>query len=154
MDKTVTFEAIIEQDPQSKGCFVLIPFDLKALYGSSRIKVQATFDGVPYRGSTMKYSGSYMMVLRKEIRLQLAKEPGDRVLVTMTEDDAPRTVDVPTPLKELLANDATWQAAFERMSYTHRKEWAEAIASAKRPETRQKRAEKCIAYLRERYLLP
>lgn len=148
------FEAVIETSEKFPGgCYVVIPFDVTAVYGASRVRVQATFDGVPYRGTAMKYSGHFMLVLRKAIRAQLGKEPGDKVLVRMWEDVEPRTVEVPSPLREALAADAALQAAFERMSFTHRKEWAESIAAAKRADTKERRTQKCLVYLRDRYEL-
>jgi uncharacterized protein YdeI (YjbR/CyaY-like superfamily) len=36
------------------------------------------------------------------------------------------------------------------MSYTHRKEWAAAVAGAKRPETRARRIDQAVAAARAR----
>jgi uncharacterized protein YdeI (YjbR/CyaY-like superfamily) len=41
-------------------------------------------------------------------------------------------------------------AAFSEMSYTHQKEHVNAIEEAKKPETRQRRIEAMIEYLRQR----
>jgi hypothetical protein len=39
---------------------------------------------------------------------------------------------------------------FDRMAYSHRKEWTRALADAKRPEIRIKRISDCVAATRER----
>jgi uncharacterized protein YdeI (YjbR/CyaY-like superfamily) len=62
-------------------------------------------------------------------------------------DTEPREVDVPADLEAALDGEA--KAAFERMSYTHRKEYADWIEEAKRPETRARRVGKAVEMIRE-----
>ena len=64
-------------------------------------------------------------------------------------DEEERSVEVPAALAEALARDEAARAAFDSMSYTHRKEYASRIAEAKRDETRERRAEQALALLRE-----
>jgi uncharacterized protein YdeI (YjbR/CyaY-like superfamily) len=52
-------------------------------------------------------------------------------------DAKPRTVRLPKDLAAALDKDA--RASFDRMSYTHRKEYVEWIEEAKREETRRRR---------------
>ena len=73
---------------------------------------------------------------------------GDRVTVVLRRDDAPRVVDVPPALAAALGADAVASAAFERLSFTHRKEYARWIAEAKRDETKAARVTKTLAMLR------
>jgi uncharacterized protein YdeI (YjbR/CyaY-like superfamily) len=68
----------------------------------------------------------------------------------MERDDEPRTVTAPDDLAAAVAaagDDA--KRAWERLSYTHKKEHVRAIEEAKRPETRARRIEKAIAMLRD-----
>jgi hypothetical protein len=72
------------------GAYVVFPWDLRAEFGKGRIKVHATFDGIPYEGSIVNMSvtnsdGSicYLIGIRKDIRAALGKEPGDQVHVTI-----------------------------------------------------------------------
>jgi len=45
------FKAVLENPEKEMDiAFVFIPFDLKKEFGSSRVKVKATFDKHPYRG--------------------------------------------------------------------------------------------------------
>ena len=55
---------------------------------------------------------------------------------------------VPADLAEALAGDPAAGAAFERLSYTHRREHIEALLEAKKPETRARRLERTMQMLR------
>jgi len=57
-------------------------------------------------------------------------------------------VDVPGALAAALAADPQAAASFERMAFTHRKEYARWIAEAKRAETRQRRAAQAVEMIR------
>lgn len=49
MDRKVyVFQAIIEKVPDIDGAYVHFPFDVKKEFGKGRVKIHATFDGVPY----------------------------------------------------------------------------------------------------------
>ena len=70
---------------------------------------------------------------------------GDPIEVTIELDtDAP---DGKSPPPDLLAavDAAGIREAWEKLSYTHRKEHVRAIEEAKAPETRQRRIEKAVA---------
>lgn len=85
-DKTYSFEAILKKVPDIDGAYVEFPYDVREEFGKGRVKVHATFDGVPYNGSLvrMKTPGHIIGVL-KEIRKQIGKQAGDTVLVTIQE---------------------------------------------------------------------
>ena len=46
--QTMAFEAVIQKVPDIDGAYVEIPFDVRAAFGKGRVKVHATFDGVPH----------------------------------------------------------------------------------------------------------
>ena len=46
-----SFDAVIRKVPDQDGSYGEVPFDLKKEFGKGRMKVYATFDGVPYEGS-------------------------------------------------------------------------------------------------------
>jgi uncharacterized protein YdeI (YjbR/CyaY-like superfamily) len=58
-------------------------------------------------------------------------------------------VEVPEALASALAKDPAAQAAFDALSFTNRKEYARAVAEAKRPETRDRRVEQTLEKLRQ-----
>ena len=52
MNPTVyEFDAVIRKVPDIDGAYVEFPHDVQALFGKGRVKVAATFDGVPTRGA-------------------------------------------------------------------------------------------------------
>ena len=132
---------------------VVLPVEVAAAMGGRvRIPVAGTLNGVPFRGSTMPMGdGRHCVGFRKELRAQAGGiEDGDAVTIEIARDDAPRTVDTPPDLAAALDADAAVRAAFEAMSYTHRKEWAAAVVEAKRPETRTRRIAQAVAAARAR----
>ncbi|MEP6598990.1 MAG: YdeI/OmpD-associated family protein [Actinomycetota bacterium] len=73
--------------------------------------------------------------------------PGATVQVRVELDDAPRTVDIPAELAATLGESPAATAAYDRLSYTHRKEYARWVGTAKRPQTRLDRAAKAVRML-------
>lgn len=128
------------------GAMVEIPFSVKDAYGTGRqVKVKATFDGVEYRGSIAPMGGGlHILGIRKEIRERIGKEIGDTVAVTLERDLEPREVEVPSELAQALARAAAARTRFQSLSYTHRREFAEWVAGAKKQETRDGRAARAI----------
>jgi len=65
----------------------------------------------------------------------------------MEPDTAPRTIEAPPDLKKALKTNQRAQEAWDRYSYTYRKEFAQWITEAKKLETQARRLEKSIAML-------
>ena len=93
--ETYKFCAEIEPVPDKGGAYVRFPYDIRREFGKGRVKVLATFDGVPYSGSIVNMgvknpdgSVCYIIGIRKDIREKIGKQPGDRVFVTVTEENA------------------------------------------------------------------
>ncbi len=86
MAKTYEFEAEIKKVPDIDGAYIEIPFDVKMEFGKSRVPVVATFDGVEYTGSIVKMgTPCHIIGIRKDIRKEIKKQPGDIIKVTITE---------------------------------------------------------------------
>lgn len=84
--KTYQFDAVIRKVPDLNGAYVEIPFDVKAEFSKSRVLVHATFDGHPYEGQVVKMgTPCHILGIRKDIRMSIGKQPGDRVQVTLRE---------------------------------------------------------------------
>ncbi|MEV6770378.1 YdeI/OmpD-associated family protein [Nocardia sp. NPDC051030] len=129
------------------GAYIPIPpAILDALGGGGRIPVQATFDGIPYTGSIANMGEGPCLGMLKSIRETLGKQPGDKVIVTVERDTAERTVEIPEDLAEALSS-ANLRPAFDALSYSNRREHANAVADAKRPETRARRIAKVLESL-------
>ena len=68
------------------AAYVEIPFDVKATFGKGRVPVNTTFDGVFYQGSLVRMgTPCHIIGIRKDIRKQIGKQPGDTVSVTIEE---------------------------------------------------------------------
>ena len=82
--KTYTFKAIIESG-FGGGAGVAFPYDVQREFGTrANVRVNATFDGVPYRGSLAKCGpGPHMLGVLKAVREQIGKGPGDVVEVVV-----------------------------------------------------------------------
>lgn len=86
--KRYEFTAEIQKVPDLDGAYIIFPYDVKTEFGKGRVKVSATFDGVPYNGSLVRMKTPYHILgLRKDIRAKIGKQPGDTVYVTITERD-------------------------------------------------------------------
>jgi Domain of unknown function (DUF1905)/Bacteriocin-protection, YdeI or OmpD-Associated len=140
------FEATIQAADRG-GAYVAVPPEVfDALGGGGRIPVQATFDGVPYRGSVVSMGDGMVIGMLKAIRSELGKGPGDVVRVTLERDDNKRTVDVPDDLRAALAA-AGLTEKFAALSYSHQREHVQAIEDAKRSDTRTRRINQTIELL-------
>jgi hypothetical protein len=118
------------------------------------VPVKATLDGAPYTGSLMNCGAmGHTLAVLKGIREQIGKGPGDTIDVVVWKDDAVRTVEIPAAFKTLLKSKGLL-AEFEKMSFTHRKEYIRWIEEAKKEETRQRRLEKAVALLRKKVKTP
>ena len=92
-NKIYEFQAVIEPVPDKHGAFVRFPYDIRQEFGTGRVKVLATFDGVPYSGSIVNMGvknadGSicYIIGVRKDIQQQMKKHVGDTIRVTIQEE--------------------------------------------------------------------
>jgi len=144
-----TFRAPVRSsDRGGGGHLVDVPPEVvNALGGKGRIPVTATFDGVPYRGSIVRMGGGAVLGVQKAIMAEAGVSVGDMLTVVVRNDEAPRQVEVPEDLAEALARNDAARAAFDGLSFSHRRDYVEAINEAKRPETRARRVERTIQAL-------
>jgi len=115
--------------------------------GARRFPVRATVNGYTWRTTVVRMHGEFLLGLNREVRAGAGVEPGDTVTVEVELDAEPREVDVPSALADALAGNAAAAAGFDRLSYTHRKEYARWIAEAKRDDTRARRVAAAIERL-------
>ena len=87
-----TFDAVLHEIPEKGGAYVIFLWDIRKEFGKGRVKVHATFDGVPYDGSVVNMGGkgengevSYVIGVLKAIRKKLGKKDGDTIHVVITE---------------------------------------------------------------------
>lgn len=146
-----TFDVLLEKAEGMQSAFITIPFDVREVYGTrGQVKVRGTIDGYPFRSSIAPLGGGrHYMVIKKEIRQAIGKEAGDTVKVIMEQDTEPRIVDLPDDVRLLLEQNPAANERFQRLAYSHQKEYVDWITEAKKAETRAARLHKMLASLLE-----
>ena len=123
----ISFTAPIIQHEGMNAGYVEFPFSVEDIFGTrGMVKVKALFDGkaAEYRGIMSNMgTGCHILILTQEVRRKLGKSFGDSVLVEMEHDLEKREVLIPDDVQNLLAEYPEAQAFFEKLSYTHRKEY-------------------------------
>lgn len=143
-----SFSGRLEESERGGGRWVVVPFDVRAAFGEARPPVRGTVNGTPFRSRLAICGQTSYLGLTRAVREAARIEVGDRVEVVLERDEAPRVVTVPPALDEALAADAEARGVFDRLAFTHRKEYADWVGGAKREETRHARAAKAVAMLR------
>lgn len=145
----VRFEGTL-QAGRGGGAFVELPAEvLTGLGGGTRFRVRGTIDGAGFASSAMAMGAGRVCVgVHKATRAAIGASLGDSLRLEVERDDRPRELVVPAELKEALGRDAEAGTTFEQLSATHRREYAEWIANAKRPETRRRRVGQALEMLR------
>lgn len=139
------FTTTLRQHPGMNATGISVPPTIiEGLNAGKRPKVTITINGVAYRSTVAVMGGDYMVGVPAEHRDRAGVKGGDTVEVTLELDTAPREVEVPADFAAAL-DRAKAREAFDRLSFTHRKEHVRAIAEAKAPETRQRRIDKAVA---------
>ena len=152
--KKYKFKAKIEAG-DGGGAYVFFPYDTgKEFATQGKVPVKAAFNGVPYAGSLIKYGHpQHMLAVLKAIREQTGKGPGDTIEVVVWRDEEVRTLEVPAQFEKLMKKQGLLPF-FEKLSYTHRKEYCRWITEAKKEETRAKRLDKAIEMLKKKVKTP
>lgn len=84
--KVYKFDAMIRKVPDIDGAYIEFPYDVQAEFPKGRVKVHATFDGVPYDGSLVRMgTPGHILGIHKDLRAAIGKQPGDTVHVTIQE---------------------------------------------------------------------
>ena len=140
------FETVL--GAEGSGVFIEVPLDVPALFGRARAPVRGTLNGHPFRSTVAVYGGRSYLPVNRNLREAAGVAAGDAVVVELEPDDQPRTVEPPADLADALAADPEAKAAFDGLSFTHRREYANWVANAKRAETRRRRVEQAVQMLR------
>ncbi len=147
MAEKQTFTVVLEKHPKLEATGITIPFDVEKVFGAKRVPVKATVNGAEYRGSVVRMGGKYMLGIPKVFREAAGIKAGDNIVVTLEKDAEERTVTPPKDLAAALAENKDAGKAWEKMSYSHKREHVRAIEEAKKEETRTRRIEKAIEML-------
>jgi len=143
------FDGRLESD--QGACFIRVPPQtLTALGEGRRVPLRVTLNGCTYRTTIAVYGGKSYIGVRREVREAAGVAAGDPLTVGLEYDAQVRTVDLPEALRAALEADAAIAAAFEKLSYTRKKEFIQWVIGGKRAETQRRRMEQAMATLRAR----
>ena len=145
-DLTVT-QTLQQQGPAT--ALVLTDAQVEELGGGKRAAVVVRIGDRQARLRLGVMGGQNLIGMSKATRAELGVDFGDEVTATISLDEAPREVEVPPELAAALATDPEAAAAYEKLAFTHRKEYARWVGEAKKEETRQRRAAESLQMLRE-----
>ncbi len=148
MSEPLTLRTRIEPTGPA-GAIVLTDKQVDALGGGRRAALRVTVAGRQARLRLAVMHGQNLIGLSKANRGLLGVEIGQDVVVTIELDTEPREVDLPADLAAALAADPMADAAYQGLAFTHRRESAEWVAAAVRPQTRARRVEQALSMLRD-----
>lgn len=120
-------------------CFVPVPFDPRAAFGKVRVPVEVTLNRYSYRSTIFTMGGSTCIPLRKSHREAAGLAGDERLTVRIAHDTAAREIEVPADLAKAFRTRRAAAKRWDSLSFTHRREYVEAIVGAKKPETRARR---------------
>lgn len=148
MPDTHRFRSTIEA-ATGGGAAAQIPTELVApLGGQKQLRMLATLNGLEFKTSTMPYRGGFYVGIHKAVRERAGVAIGDEVEIELTPDDSPRTLELAPELEAAFVREPELRWRFETLAFTRRREMADPIRDAVRPETRSARLEKALVQLR------
>ena len=137
-----TFRVTIFRDGST--CFIPVTFDPKAAFGKVKAPVKVTVNGYTFASTIASMGDGPCIPFRRSHREAAGLEGGETLAVTLTLDTSKREVKAPPDLvRALKAAPPAWER-WSDLSYTHQREHVEALAEAKRPETRARRLENAV----------
>jgi hypothetical protein len=147
--KTKRFRVVLEQHRGSAAIVVTLPFDSVKFFGArGQVPVRATIKGHSFRTTIFPTGdGTHYMVINRHARAASGVRAGEMGMIELARDEEPRVITPPADFARALRANKAARAAWNKLSYTHCKEYAQAIEEAKRPETRARRIAKAIEAL-------
>lgn len=143
-----TFKVEIQSDGAMSA--IPVPFDPKIVFGKARAPVRVTLNGYTYRSTIALMGGPPFIPLRRSNREAAGVQGGQTVEVRLDLDTEKREVKPPADLvKALKAAPPAWER-WQELSFTHQREYAEAVEEAKKVETRLRRIEGAVRAIRGR----
>ena len=131
-------------------CFIPLTFDPKPVFGKVRAPVRVTVNGFTFRSTIAAMGGPPCVPLRRSNREAAALTGTETLTVRLELDTEMREVKPPADLvRALKAAPPAW-TRWRGLSFSHQREYAEAVEAAKKPETRARRIAATVKAMRER----
>ncbi|MGH9854204.1 MAG: YdeI/OmpD-associated family protein, partial [Blastocatellia bacterium] len=145
-EMAIRFKVKLERYRDTQVLHVYLPLDIVEAFGTrARLAVKGAINGFPFRSSIFPMGGGkFYMVVNREMREGAKVKAGDTIEFVLEKDDQPRAIATPPDLLKALNGRKTAKAAWDKLNYTHRKEYISAIEEAKKPETRARRIAKTL----------
>jgi hypothetical protein len=143
------FKTTLIQTGKTSTGIMIPPAIVEALGAGKKPPVNVTLNGTyTYRNTVAVMGGDYWVGVAAEHREKSGVKGGDKIEVELALDTAPREITVPEDLAAALAKDKVARAAFDKLSYSHKRQHVLAIEGAKAADTRARRVGKAIEMLK------
>jgi uncharacterized protein YdeI (YjbR/CyaY-like superfamily) len=142
--KSKSFNATLERAGRPLNWVIIrIPFDVQKTWGTrGLLKVAGDINGFVFRTSLFPARGGrHIMMVNKRMQKGAHVAPGAVAQFQLKPDTEERTVETPSELRRLLAEDRDFRRWYDALSYSIRKEIAWWITDVKSAEARGRRAE-------------
>jgi hypothetical protein len=137
--------------PGGAWCYLEVPFDVSEIWGTrGRVRVKGTINGFPFRTNIQPMDGRHLLTFNRQLQAGAKAKPGDTVAVVMERDTEEWTIDPPAELARAFRRSKGAKSLWDKLAYTHRKEFAQWISDAKQEETRERRARKAVSMMLEK----
>ena len=131
-------------------CIVPVPCDPVPVFGKVRAPVKVTLNGFTYRSTIAAMGGPPCIPLRKSNREAAGLEGIETLKVRLELDTDARVITPPADFARVLkAAPPAWDR-WRELSYSHQREYAESVTSAKAAETRARRIERAVQSIGQR----
>jgi hypothetical protein len=130
-------------------CFIPLTFDPKAAFGKVRAPVKVTLNGYTYRSTIAAMGGPPCIPLRRSHREAAGLDGTETLQVRIELDTEAREVTPPADLVKAL-KAARALEGWHALSYSHQREYVEAIEEAKKADTRTRRIAGAVQMVVER----
>jgi len=146
--KSRTYTTTLVRD--GSMCIVPVPFDPVPVFGKVRAPVKVTLNGFTYRSTIAAMGGPPCIPLRKSNREAAGLEGIETLKVRLELDTDARVITPPADFARALKAAAPAWDRWRELSYSHQREHAESVTSARAPETRARRIERAVQSIGQR----
>ena len=150
MSERQKFRSTIEAARGAGAAVALVPAEqIPALGGLKQKRAFGWLNGHEFMTATFPYKGTLYIGVPKAVRSTAGLTVGDIADFEVMLDEAPRTVTIAPELQAAFDAEPELAARFEKLAFSRKRELADPVSEAKKPETRAARVERAMARLRD-----
>ena len=147
---TERFRSTIEPARGPGATVALVPAaHVDGLGGVKQKRLLGKVNGVDFTTASFPYKGALYVGVPKATRVAAGVEVGDEADFELRVDPNPPDVEIAPELAAALAAEPGLRERFEALSRSRKRELADPVRDAKRPETRATRVRTAIERLRD-----